>query len=63
VTLSSEEEMGVRLYLAAGKEQLICYDVLEAINKSSYSPGEALNILGVCLAFMHSGQKRAKNAK
>jgi len=36
--------------ITTGKEQIVGDDVLEEISRSTYSPGQALNALGVCLA-------------
>jgi hypothetical protein len=36
--------------LARGEEQIISDEVLEEISKNCHSPGQSLNVLGVCLA-------------
>ena len=36
--------------ITTGKEQIIGGHILEEISKNTHSPGEALNVLGVCLA-------------
>ena len=48
--------------ITSGKEQIVTDDILEEISKRSHSPGEALNIRGVCLAIYtyraKKGEKR-----
>ena len=47
--------------ITTGKEQIIGDHVLEEISKSTHSPGEALNALGVCLAiYVYKAKKGEK---